>query len=108
VAGVNAVEIRRHLATMFEDEEPRSAVTRAFDLALALLIIVNVSCVILESVESIRRHLASAFDLVENASTAFFLPSNICSASGPASIFARSATAIRLGDGCATCAAFLR
>ena len=44
---------------MLEDEEPRSAVTRAFDLALALLIIVNVSCVILESVESIRRHLAS-------------------------------------------------
>jgi voltage-gated potassium channel len=57
---------------MFEDEEPRSAVTRAFDFALAVLIIVNVSCVILESVESIRRHLASSFDLVENAATAFF------------------------------------
>jgi voltage-gated potassium channel len=72
VAGINAAEIRRYLATMFEDEEPRSAVTRVFDLALAVLIIVNVSCVILESVESIRRHSAWAFDLVENASTAFF------------------------------------
>ena len=72
MAGISAVEVRRYLATMFEDEEPRSAVTRVFDLALAVLIIVNVSCVILESVESIRRHLASAFDLVENASTAFF------------------------------------
>jgi voltage-gated potassium channel len=57
---------------MFEDEEPRSAVTHVFDLALALLIIINVSSVILESVESIRRHLASTFDLVENASTVFF------------------------------------
>jgi voltage-gated potassium channel len=72
VAGINAVEIRRYLATVFEDEEPRGRVTRAFDLALACLIIVNVSCVILESVESIRRHLAWGFDLVENASTAFF------------------------------------
>ena len=72
VAGINVADVRRYLATMFEDEEPRSAVTRAFDLALAVLIIVNVSCVILESVESIRRHLAWAFDLVENASTAFF------------------------------------
>src|SRR5262249_31571565 len=56
---------------MFEDEEPRRVVTRVFDAALALLIIVNVSCVILESVESIRRHLAATFDLVENASTFF-------------------------------------
>jgi voltage-gated potassium channel len=69
---MNAAQVRQHLATMFEDEEPRSAATRVFDSVLALLIIVNVSCVILESVESIRRHLASSFDLVENASTAFF------------------------------------
>jgi voltage-gated potassium channel len=72
VASIGAAGIRRYLATMFEDEEPRSAVTRAFDAALALLIIVNVSCVILESVESIRRYLASTFDFVENASTAVF------------------------------------
>jgi voltage-gated potassium channel len=72
VASIGAAGLRRHLATIFEDEEPRGAVTRAFDLALAILIIINVSCVILESVESIRRHLAWAFDLVENASTAFF------------------------------------
>ena len=72
MAGISAAEVRRYLATMFEDKEPRSAVTRVFDLALAVLIIVNVSCVILESVEAIRRHSAWAFDLVENASTAVF------------------------------------
>ena len=72
MASISAADVRRYLASMFEDEEPRSRVTRAFDFALACLIIVNVSCVILESVESIRRHLAWTFDLVESGSTAFF------------------------------------
>jgi voltage-gated potassium channel len=65
-------DLRRQLAIVFEDEEPRSAVTRVFNLALALLIIVNVSCVILESVESIRDHFAPAFDAFEQAATAIF------------------------------------
>jgi voltage-gated potassium channel len=68
----SATSVRRQLAIIFEDEEPRSAVTRLFNLALALLIIVNVSCVILESVESIRRHFAHAFDAFEQAATAIF------------------------------------
>jgi voltage-gated potassium channel len=64
--------LRRELAVLFEDEEPRSALTRAFNLALGLLIVLNVSCVVLESVESIRLHFAPAFDLFERAATAFF------------------------------------
>jgi voltage-gated potassium channel len=65
-------DLRRQLAIVFEDEEPRSAVTRLFNLALALLIIANVSCVVLESVESIRRHFAPVFDAFEQAATAIF------------------------------------
>ncbi len=64
--------LRGQLAIIFEDEEPRSAVTRLFNLGLALLIVVNVSCVILESVEPIRRHFSTAFDLFEHTATAIF------------------------------------
>ena len=63
---------RRRLAVIFEDEEPRNVVTRAFNLALALLIIVNVGCVVLESVESLRDRFAAAFDAFEAAATAIF------------------------------------
>ncbi len=65
-------DLRRQLAIVFEDEAPRGAATRAFNLALALLIIVNVSCVVLESVETIRRHFAAEFDAFEQAATAIF------------------------------------
>ncbi len=64
--------LRRQLAVIFEDEEPRNAATRAFNLALALLIITNVSCVILESVEPIRRNYSGIFELLEHAATAIF------------------------------------
>jgi voltage-gated potassium channel len=70
--GTGTVALRRQLAIIFEDEEPRSLPTRLFNLALALLIITNVSCVILESVEGIRRHFESAFDAFERISTAIF------------------------------------
>jgi voltage-gated potassium channel len=65
-------DLRRQLATIFEDEEPRGLTTRLFNSALALLIVVNVSCVILESVEPIRKHFALTFELFEHASTAIF------------------------------------
>lgn len=51
VARTSGRDLRRQLAIVFEDEEPRGAVTRLFNLALALLIIANVSCVVLEWVE---------------------------------------------------------
>jgi voltage-gated potassium channel len=72
VAKLNHSDLRRQLATIFEDEEPRSRITWLFDTALAVLIVVNVSCVILESVEWIREHMAFAFDLFEQAATAIF------------------------------------
>lgn len=64
--------LRHQLASIFEDEEPRSRVARLFDTALATLIVVNVSCVILESVESIRENFGFAFDLLEHVATAIF------------------------------------
>jgi voltage-gated potassium channel len=72
VAESDGGDLRQRLATIFEDEEPRSLVTRLFNSALALLIIVNVSCVILESVEPIRKHFALTFELFEHAATAIF------------------------------------
>jgi voltage-gated potassium channel len=63
---------RRRLAVIFEDEEPRDAVTRVFNLALALLIVANVAGVVLESVESLHDRFASAFDGFEAAATAVF------------------------------------
>jgi voltage-gated potassium channel len=63
---------RRRLAHIFEDEEPRSAATRCFNTALTVLILANVSCVILESVEPIRVKLAGAFDAFEQIATAIF------------------------------------
>jgi voltage-gated potassium channel len=66
------VSLRRHLATIFEDEAPHNALTQAFNLALTLLIVANVSCVILESVESIRLHFASTFDAFEQLATTIF------------------------------------
>ncbi|MGA2892286.1 MAG: ion transporter [Xanthobacteraceae bacterium] len=68
----SGVALRRQLAIIFEDEEPRNAVTRLFNFALALLIVANVSCVILESVEPIRRNFAATFELFEHAATAIF------------------------------------
>jgi voltage-gated potassium channel len=72
VAKLSHSNLRRQLATIFDDEEPRSPITWLFDTALAALIVVNVSCVILESVESIREQLGFAFDLLEHATTAIF------------------------------------
>jgi voltage-gated potassium channel len=65
-------DLRQQLAIILEDEEPRSLVTRLVNSALALLIVVNVSCVILESVEPIRKHFALTFELFEHAVTAIF------------------------------------
>lgn len=67
-----AATIRRQLAVIFEDEEPRSTLTRLFDLVLTVLILINVACVVLETVEPIRRELGRAFDLCEAAATAIF------------------------------------
>ena len=66
------IAFRRRLAIIFEDEEPHNAATRYFNLALSVLIVANVSCVILESVEPIRQSLAKPFDAFEQIATAIF------------------------------------
>jgi voltage-gated potassium channel len=78
MSSTSLVSLRRRLAIIFEDEEPRSALTRAFNLALTLLIVVNVSCVILESVESVRQHFGPAFDRFEKIATAIFAAEYVC------------------------------
>jgi voltage-gated potassium channel len=75
---VDTSSLRHRLAVIFEDEEPRSALTRALNMALAVLIVLNVSCVVLESVEEIRRHFGPAFDLLEQMATAFFAVEYVC------------------------------
>ncbi len=72
MSSLDANTLRHRLAVIFEDEEPRSALTRAVNGALALLIIVNVACVILESVEPLRRRFAGPFDVLETVSTGIF------------------------------------
>jgi voltage-gated potassium channel len=66
------IELRRRLATIFEDEEPRSTTTRLFNAMLAVLIVANVAAVVLESVESIRQQLSGAFVRFEHVATAIF------------------------------------
>jgi hypothetical protein len=56
----------------FSRTKSRSAITRAFNLALALLIVANVSCVVLETVEPIKSQFAAGFDAFERIATAIF------------------------------------
>ncbi len=69
---ISGVRLRRQLAVIFEDEEPRALLTRAVNMALALLIIANVACVVLKSVEWIRRPYGAMFDAFEAAATTIF------------------------------------
>lgn len=69
---IDLAEWRRKLAVIFDDEEPRSRITRAVNHGLAALIIVNVTCVILETVESVRSAWARPFDMFEAFCTAVF------------------------------------
>lgn len=64
--------LRQWLATMFEDQEPRSAATRTFDTLLTLLIVANVAGIVLESVDPIRRQFSQALDVFEAVATAIF------------------------------------
>ena len=64
--------LRKWLAAMFEDEEPRSSATRIFNTMLALLIVSNVAGVVLESVEPIRQRFSAAPDALEHTATAIF------------------------------------
>jgi voltage-gated potassium channel len=66
------LELRRQLAAIFEDREPRNIATAAFNAMLAFLIIGSVAGVVLETVEFIRRQYSGAFEAFEQAATAIF------------------------------------
>jgi voltage-gated potassium channel len=65
-------ELRRWLAPIFEDEEPRNLATHVFNTLLTALIIVNVTGVVLETVDSIRQQYAGALESFERIATAIF------------------------------------
>jgi voltage-gated potassium channel len=63
---------RRQLSLLFDDDAPPSVAAHAFNIALALLIIVNVIAIILETVEPIRDRFAAGFYWAEHVATAIF------------------------------------
>jgi voltage-gated potassium channel len=64
---------RRRLSHWFEDDAQRSnEAARLFNAFLAILIMVNVAAVILETVESMRDRYGLVFVVIENAATTIF------------------------------------
>jgi voltage-gated potassium channel len=63
---------RRRLARLFDDDLPPSLAGRIFNIALAVLILVNVSGVILGSVESFEHRFGAELWWIEQIATAFF------------------------------------
>jgi voltage-gated potassium channel len=70
LAGLRAE--RRRLGRLFDDELPPTLAARVFQSALAVLILVNVMGIILESVESIDRRFSAELWWIEQIATSFF------------------------------------
>jgi len=66
------LSLRKRLAAIFEDDDPREKWTRLFNWALAILIVANVSGIVLESVEPIRRQFSTELNAFEHVATAVF------------------------------------
>ncbi len=66
------MSLRDRLADLFDDDAPRSLTVRLFNAALAVLIVVNVLAVILESVDWLRALHPFTFIAIERVSTAIF------------------------------------
>jgi voltage-gated potassium channel len=64
--------LRRRLSQLFDDELPRSRETQIFNSVLAVLIVINVAAVVLETVEPIRNRYVATFEWMEHAATAIF------------------------------------
>jgi voltage-gated potassium channel len=67
-----AVSLRRRLVVLFDDDADQNTITQYFNGALAILIVVNVGAVILESVEPLRLRYLTVFATIEHLATAFF------------------------------------
>jgi voltage-gated potassium channel len=65
--------VRRRLGRLFDDDLPPTRATRIFNIALAVLILVNVTGVILESVESFNHRFGAALWWLEQIATAVFI-----------------------------------
>jgi voltage-gated potassium channel len=85
----DVIALRRRLSRLFDDELPRSREVQIFNAALALLIVINVAAVILETVETIRDRHVAAFEWMEHAATAIFAIEYLL----------RAWTAVDLGNG---------
>jgi voltage-gated potassium channel len=70
---LHRVSVRQRLSRWFDDDASHSnKAAHFFNLFLAVLIVVNVAAVILETVESIRDRYELAFSIAEHAATAIF------------------------------------
>lgn len=66
------ISFRQRIAALFDDDLPQSALAHAINILLAILILVNVAAVILESVEQLRDHYSTAFLRIEHVATVVF------------------------------------
>jgi hypothetical protein len=66
VSRTRVLALRKRLAVIFGDEEPRSMMTSISKPLLRLLMSANVSAIIQESFDLIRRHFLAAFDRLIN------------------------------------------
>lgn len=66
------ITLRQRIAALFDDDVPQSMLAHALNILLAILILVNVAAVILESVEPLRIHYSRAFLLIEHIATIVF------------------------------------
>jgi len=64
--------VRRRLGRLFDDDLPPTRATHIFHVGLAALILVNVSGVILESVDSIAEHYSASLWWIEQIATVLF------------------------------------
>src|SRR5579862_8626037 len=67
------IAVRRRLNPFFDDDAPQGPAVRVFNALLALLIVVNVGAVILESVESLSARYESEFWAIEQIATSVFV-----------------------------------
>jgi voltage-gated potassium channel len=73
MAQSSLVAWRRRLTTLFGDDGQHNPSTRYFNGALALLIVLNVAAVALETVEPLRARYEAEFALIEEVATAIFV-----------------------------------
>jgi voltage-gated potassium channel len=68
-----APRLRQRLSTLFDDDAPARGINSVFNALLAVLIVLNVTAVILDSVESIRERFGYLFQLVDEVATTVFI-----------------------------------